>query len=42
VEQRNRIRQLAGDAYAWVERNYDGAGSEEFHEAVKYLTVKLD
>ncbi|MEC0233749.1 phage holin [Paenibacillus kribbensis] len=41
VEQRNRIGQLAGDAYAWVERNYAGAGAEKFHEAVKYLTVKL-
>lgn len=40
IEQRNRIGQLAGDAYAWVERNYAGAGAEKFHEAVKYLTVK--
>ncbi|MMZ48202.1 Phage holin protein [compost metagenome] len=42
IEQRNRIGQLAKDAYAWVERNYAGAGAEKFHEAVKYLTVKLD
>ncbi|PNQ79712.1 phage holin, LLH family [Paenibacillus sp. F4] len=42
IEQRNRIGQLAGDAYAWVERNYAGAGAKKFHEAVKYLTVKLD
>ena len=42
IEQRNRIGQLAGDAYAWVERNYARAGAEKFHEAVKYLTVKLD
>ncbi|MEC4566788.1 phage holin, LLH family [Paenibacillus sp. CMAA1739] len=41
IEQRNRIGQLAGDAYAWVERNYAGAGAKKFHEAVKYLTVKL-
>ncbi|WP_318627284.1 phage holin, LLH family [Paenibacillus polymyxa] len=41
IEQRNRIGQLAGDAYAWVERNYAGAGTAKFHEAVKYLTVKL-
>ncbi|KAF6636523.1 hypothetical protein H6F38_04595 [Paenibacillus sp. EKM208P] len=40
VEQRNRIGQLAQDAYAWVERNYAGAGATKFHEAVKYLTVK--
>jgi hypothetical protein len=40
VEQRNRIGQLAQDAYAWVERNYAGVGTEKFHEAVKYLTVK--
>jgi hypothetical protein len=42
VEQRNLIGQLAQDAYAWVERNYSGAGIAKFHEAVKYLTVKLD
>ncbi|MEC0237768.1 phage holin [Paenibacillus kribbensis] len=41
VEQRNRIGQLAQDAYSWVERNYAGAGAEKFHEAVKYLTAKL-
>lgn len=41
VEQRNRIGQLAQDAYAWVERNYSGAGAVKFHEAVKYLTAKL-
>ncbi|WP_336078518.1 phage holin, LLH family [Paenibacillus sp. 203] len=40
IEQRNRIGQLAQDAYAWVERNYAGAGAKKFHEAVKYLTIK--
>ncbi|MCC3378087.1 hypothetical protein ACFQ5D_17795 [Paenibacillus farraposensis] len=30
VEQRNLIGQLAQDAYAWVERNYAGAGAESF------------
>lgn len=41
-EQRDLIERIAMDAYAWVERNFPGQGARKFHEAVAYLSSKLE
>ncbi|WP_082067294.1 phage holin, LLH family [Paenibacillus terrae] len=41
AEQRNRIEQLAHDAYAYAETKFAGQGAAKFHGATKYLSDRL-